>query len=174
MIVETFKILFETYGYSDDLINLYLVFMGVRPACLISKVEYYHIIDQRTNLTNNLEIHYGRYPQPVDYPLVCLRNSWVSLDVNKYNGKFSDKQLGLYLGFVCFDDPNWNNPRVKRYTLIYHLRDIDFYVQVCSKFPTDSTIERLKFKCFEMQSAMKLIDVNNTVIFNIEDAFYAG
>jgi hypothetical protein len=170
---------FDTDGLTDDLINIYLVFMGVRPACLISNINYFYAINSYPSLRNSLELYQGLYPQSIDYPLVCLRNSWVSTSIREHlemggmgnTRKLSDKQIGMFLGFICYDDQNWGNPKVTRYSIEYSLEyqdtRIPFMVQVCSKTPSAADILRLKFKAIEMQEAIKLIDDNWEISVNI-------
>jgi hypothetical protein len=163
---------FGTDGLTDDLINIYLVFMGVRPACLISNINYFYATKAYSSLRNSIELYQGLYPYSIDYPLVCLRNSWVSASIKEHlemgmkmgnARKLSDNQIGMFLGFLCYDDQNWGNPRITRYSIEYSLESQEntitpFMIQVCSKTPSAADVLRMKFKAIEMQEAMKLIN----------------
>jgi hypothetical protein len=169
---KSFKKLFKEIGQNEDLINIYLVFMGIRSSCLISNIDLFYLIPKEANL----EIHYGIYPGfnkiKVDYPLVCLKNSWVSiyLQLNEKE-ELTEKQLGLYLGFNCFDQ-KWKNIRINRYSIKYLLGTTEFYTEVCSVQPNIGMLARIKFKAKEMNNALKLI--NNKFIVSYKIKFLPG
>jgi hypothetical protein len=162
-----FRELFQTIGLKDDLINMYLVFMGVRSACLINDLNLFYIMPPQANL----EIYYGRYPgytrKKLDYPLVCLKNSLVSLSIQRHNLEFTEHELGLYLGFSCFDQ-DWSNLRINRYGIRYSVNGVAFYDEVCSRPPGLGMLARIKFKAKEMTAALKLINPKYNVKYSIE------
>lgn len=160
-----FKELFKTLGSNKDLINMYLVFVGVRSACLIENPNIFYLMPKKANL----EIHFGRYPgfpKNRDYPLVCLTNSWVSRYISKHDLVFTEDELGLYLGYNCYYQ-EWKNLRINRYEIKYILIDSsqhssDFremiYAEACSVQPDLGMITRAKFKAKEMNMAVKLMN----------------
>jgi len=167
-IIKEFKKLFRYFEDNDDdeedLINIYLVFMGIRSACLIHNINIFYSIPPEANL----EIHYGLYPEikkGIDYPLVCIKNSWVSRDIKQYN-ELTDEQIGLYIGFNCFDH-DWKNPKIVRHEIKYIKNNNPFYVEVCSSALDPSTKLRIKFKAKEMSNALKMINNKYKVRFQI-------
>lgn len=162
-----FKTLFREFGPDGDLVNMYLVFMGVRSACLIGNVNLFYSIPKEAKL----EIHYGRYPGysklKHDYPLVCLKNSWVSRFIARHNLEFTEQEIGIYLGFSCFDQ-DWSNLRINRYGIKYSVNDNPFYAEVCSIPPDIGTIARIKFKAREMDKALKIMNKSYNVRYTIE------
>jgi hypothetical protein len=163
----SFRSLFNKIGPHEDLINMYLVFMGVRSACLIGHVELFQLIPREANL----EIHYKRYPgfskKGHDYPLVCLKNSWVSRFIARHDLEFTDQEIGIYLGFNCFDQ-EWGNLKINRYLIRYSLENVHFYNEVCSIQPDISMIARIKFKAKEMTSALRIINKSYNVKYTME------
>lgn len=169
-IFKVFKKLFREFGAGHDLINLYLVFMGVRSACLISERSLPHIfylIPEEANLV----IYFGRYPgysrKKFDYPLVCLKNSLVSKNIQNHTREFTDNELGIYLGFSCFDQ-NWSNTRIDRYEISYSIKNSKFYNEVCTVHPDVGTFARIKFRARIMTAALKIIDSDYIVRYKIE------
>lgn len=161
-----FKYIFKNFGPTGDIINMYLVFMGVRSACLISNVDLFYIMPKEANL----EIYFGRYPgysRKGDYPLVCLKNSLVSKNIQSHNKEFTEDELGLYLGFSCFNQ-DWSNVRINRYEISYTLNNLSFYVEVCSRPPDLGMLSRIKFKAKAMTAALKLIDPKYVVKYSVD------
>jgi hypothetical protein len=165
-LLKEFRKLFKKLGPDDNLINMYLVFMGVRSACLIDNIDIFDNIPLEANLEIYYEIYPGYKKNRTDYPLVCLKNSWVSRYINKYTGELTEEELGLYLGFNCFDQ-EWKNLRINRYEIIYILGNIQFYTEVCSIKPDVGMLTRIYFKAKEMNAALKLIDNRFNVKYQI-------
>lgn len=136
--------------------------MGVRPACLIENINIFYLIPSEANL----EIHYNKYPGLNDYPLVTLKNSWVSKNIAKSTDKFTDQEIGLYLGFNCFDQ-DWANPKINRYEIKYSLNNMSFCTEVCSIKPDNSTYSRIVFKAKVMSLALKLINNKFNITYEI-------
>jgi hypothetical protein len=162
-----FKQIFRDNGPTDDIINMYLVFMGVRSACLIYDVSLFYLMPKDTKL----EIYFGRYPgyarRKRDYPLVCLENSLVSRSIQMHNNELTEHELGLYLGFSCFNQ-DWSNIRINRYSINYSLGNISFYNEVCSIKPTVASIARIKLRAKMMTEALKMINRNYIVRYRID------
>lgn len=167
--LKVFKELFSDIGPEEDLINMYLVFMGVRSACLISNINFFYSIPDKARL----EIHHDRYPgrYKIAHPLVCLENSWVSEDIKKHHGQFTEPQLGSYLDYNCFNQ-DWKNIKIDRYAIGYFLitkgdKNL-IYAEVCSKVPPPVLKMHINYKTKEMNAALKLINKNFNVISKIE------
>lgn len=175
-LLGVFKNLFKEFGLVDDLINMYLVFIGVRTGCLIGQdnINIFYSIPQHAGLEIHERIYPGFNKTGHDYPLVCLKNSWVSQDIAMFveaYGELTDQQVGLYLGFNCFDQ-DWKNFRIDRYDVRYNLyisgNIYPFYAEACSIKPDQSMIIRIKFKAKQMTEALKLINKNYKVMWHIE------
>ncbi len=164
---KEFKSLFKELGPNEDLINMYLVFIGVRSACLIEDMHIFYAIPKKANL----EIYFGRYPgyaqKNFDYPLVCLKNSLVSRSIQNHNEEFTEFEVGLYLGYECFNQ-DWSNTKINRYGIIYNLGETPFYNEVCSMQPNLGMLSRIKFRAKAMTAALKLIDPKYSVRYSIE------
>lgn len=150
--------LFRIHGNDPNLINMYLVFLGIRSACLVNRIYE----------KKGLEIHYGIYPgyskHKFDYPLVCLKNSWVSKLLP--DRELSESEMGLFLGYECYDQ-DWKNVHINRYEISYILNDtkrnIQIFTEVCSKKPNVDFITRIKFKAKQINDAMRMININYKV-----------
>jgi hypothetical protein len=162
-----FKYIFKNFELTDDIINMYLVFMGVRSACLVGDINLFYVMPKKADL----EIYFGRYPgysqKKFDYPLVCLKDSLVSKSIQAHDKEFTDHELGLYLGFNCFNQ-DWSNLRIDRYGIRYSLGNIAFYDEVCSRPPDLGMLSRIEFKAKVMTAALKLIDPKFVVKYSIE------
>ena len=171
-LLTNFKNLFKEFGPNEDIINMYLVFMGIRSACLISNINLFYTMPKETKL----EIYFEKYPNMsqtnYDYPLVCLKNSLVSKVINQHSNEFTEHELGLYLGFNCYNQ-DWKNIKTNRYSISYILNEtkqkkLAFYNEVCSIQPDIGTILRIKFKAHEMSNALKIINSKYKVTYKIE------
>ena len=166
-LIGDFRHLFKQFEITDDLINMYLVFMGVRSACLIGNINMFYVMPEKAKL----EIYYARYPgfnkTKIDYPLVCLKDSIVSQNIQKHGNELTEQDLGLYLGFNCFNQ-DWSNLRINRYGIKYSLNGIAFYNEVCSIQPDVGMLSRIRFKAKTMTAALKLIDPKFVVRYSIE------
>jgi hypothetical protein len=171
ILFNDFKSTINEFGINDDIINMYLVFMGVRSACLITDFNRFYLMPKQANL----EIYFGRYPgygkKFFDYPLVCLKDSLVSKSIQSHTNEFSEPELGLYLGFNCFNQ-DWMNLKINRYAIRYSLvigkEYVSFYDEVCSKPPDLGMLARIKFKAKEMTAALKMINPRYVVKHEIE------
>jgi hypothetical protein len=162
-----FRTIFKDLGPNEDVINMYLVFMGVRSACLIKNINIFYLMPEKAGLV----IYFGRYPghakHKFDYPLVCLKDSLVSKSIQSHNKEFTEYEVGLYLGFNCFNQ-DWSNLRINRYGIKYILDGLAFYNEVCSVQPDLGMLARIKFKAKEITAALKLIDPKYSVKYSIE------
>jgi len=176
-IIKEFKNLFKENSDSLDLINMYLVFMGLRSGCLIHNINLFYQVPKEASL----EIHYARYPgyshksagKHHDYPLITLKNSWVSKLVSMNSNEFTEEELGSYLGFNCYEH-NWKNIKINKYEISYSLINngtvLKFYVEVCSRPLELDQLIRIKFMAIAMTEALKLINskfkVKHDIIFH--------
>jgi hypothetical protein len=172
--IRAFKRMFKQDlgpGSYNDLVNIYLVYMGVRSACLIGDMSVYNSVSRGSKLCIFKGLYPGFTRTGFDYPLVCLKGSWVSVCIESMpmGSEFTEPQLGLYLGYNCYTQ-DWKNLRIHRYQIKYTLantgpagdsrpcKDLgtDIYTEICSN--TIGAKIRIKFKAVEMTEALKLIN----------------
>jgi len=180
-LIKDFKYLFKELGPPDfdlesDLINMYLVSLGLRSACLISisNLNIFYTIPSEANL----EIHFERYPEfnktnGRDYPMVTLKNSWVSRYLSKLDRTLTDLEIGLCIGYFCYDQyDNSKSISSDRYAITFYLKGPNFtkqiYAEMCSNEPVDSQLLRIQFKAKMYNDALKLINKKYTVKYEIE------
>ena len=188
--IKTFKRMFKQDLGPDsysDLVNIYLVYMGVRSACLIGNLSVYDSVSRGAKLCIFKGLYPGFTKTSFDYPLVCLKGSWVyndimSMGASPDGSEFTEPQLGLYLGYNCYAQ-DWKNLRINRYEIRYTLTNTgarngsgppcgplaghgtDIYSEACSNTIGDKI--RIKFKAVEMTEALKLINKDFRVLCSI-------
>jgi phosphoribosylpyrophosphate synthetase len=90
----------------------------------------------------------------------------VSQVIKQHEKEFTEHEVGLYLGFRCYDQ-DWNNLHTNRYEIKFILENTNFYTEVCTIQPDLGTVVRTKFKAKEMTAALQMIDPKYVVKYKI-------